>query len=273
MGLVVIESGTRPSNAAGPPPRGRKIHPFFSRSIPGRPPPSFSPLPRSISLPRRLAFSFLRPPPDTRRTPSPHTPRFSAASCRGGATAEHPQPDPRVRLNVFSPSLPPQGFVICLSSSWLSLFSLPSFFFPPLILSIGKKRLPEWDLIAGFRRKDRILFVFGISRAVPADYFALLFKGTSNFRNVTSYYGIKVIIIHPFFLSSKILRIYPRDRYKRRQKSKSRFPTDNRGHLKSEAISNTREQALILPLRGPREACQPASFLLDFLSQQRVQIP
>lgn len=59
-GLVVIESRTRPPNA-GPPPRGRKIHPFFSRSILGRPPPSFSSSAFHPPWPHRLAFSFSHP--------------------------------------------------------------------------------------------------------------------------------------------------------------------------------------------------------------------
>lgn len=100
-GLVVIESRTRPSNA-GPPPRGRKIHPFLSRSIPGRPP-------LLLLLfrvpPPRLAFSFLRPrhTEDTLRTRL----AFASLPLPAEAAPLFPTPnDPRVRLNVFSPSLP-----------------------------------------------------------------------------------------------------------------------------------------------------------------------
>lgn len=166
VGLAVIESGTRPSNA-GPPPRGRKIHPFFSRSIPGRPPPSFSP--SAFHLPR--ASPLLSYAPDTRRTLSAHACTLAFASLPLPAEvappfpAEHPQPDHACGLTSF---LPPFLLLLPARRICYSPF-LPSLHFPPGFLYFFFSTVNPFDSqekasrmrfnCIGFRRKDWILFV------------------------------------------------------------------------------------------------------------------
>lgn len=125
------------SYTAGPPPRGRKIHPFFRRSIPGRPtlPPPFPFRSRAFHprRPRRLCFVApscgeralpLAPSPSAKSfVPPPLSAEVAPYSPSRTTLSSSSHPPPRI-VHIREPPLypfPSDGFLLSISSSRYSL--------------------------------------------------------------------------------------------------------------------------------------------------------